>query len=304
MLKKVLVSVVIVLFIIVVIFIWYFNNQSIKVTVVKESYSMLASDDKRTSLDIKLYVNQKNSYISDINKISSCYIHSYQNKDTYQMNVVDICLVNQTSINNENYYVYNLTMRFSANINTDIIIDEAYLGLNYNNGKSLDIMIGSLTISYYKKEVKEISLACMKAITRRIDNIITIEAIVLRINTKKEVRVTNIVCLNTNIVTQNGKLCDYDNTNEANDLTTIFRTNYNYLDTRINNFDCIINNKGEIAIRLGYYDHYEISAFPLRIDYEVDGKSDSLFIDTFRFFVNNERSIKSTDLIIYEFEYN
>ena len=85
MLKKILVGVAICLFIIVMVFIWYFNNQSIKVTTVKESYSMLVSDTNKPKLNVNLYVNQKDSYITDINKISSCFITSYQKQDKYQM---------------------------------------------------------------------------------------------------------------------------------------------------------------------------------------------------------------------------
>ena len=31
---------------------------------------------------------------------------------------------------------------------------------------------------------------------------------------------------------------------------------------------------------------------------------ESIFIDNFTFFINNERSVKISDLTIYEFEYN
>ena len=59
MLKKILIGVVICLAIVVIIFIWYFNNQMVKVTTIKESYSMLASVSKKPSLSVNLYVNQK-----------------------------------------------------------------------------------------------------------------------------------------------------------------------------------------------------------------------------------------------------
>ena len=155
MLKKILIGVVICLAIVVIVFIWYFNNQSIKVTTIKESYNMLVSNN-RPKLDVNLYVNQKDSYITNIDKISSCYIHSYQNDEVYQVNVNDISIINQTSIKKENYYVYNYDLSFKVGIEEDLIIREAYLVLNYNNSKSLDIMIGSISI--YNGDINNVSL--------------------------------------------------------------------------------------------------------------------------------------------------
>ena len=304
MLKKILIVLTICLFIVVCFFIWYFNNQSIKVTVVKESYSRLSTSSKATSLDIKLLVNQKNSYITNKDKVASCYIRSYKNDEVYKMNLIDIYLVNQTSINKDNYYIYNINLRFMADISEDIILKEAYLVLNYNNSKSLDIMIGSVYISKGELETKEVSLACMKAITSKIDNIITIDAIVFRFNAIKALTIKKITCLDANLTTQNASECSYDNTNDLNDLFNIFNTNYNYMDTRTKPFSIDINDTGEIVITLGYLYHYEINNFPIRIEYEVDGILKELYIDNFNFFTNNNRMVKYSDLTIYEFEYN
>ncbi|MBO4623177.1 MAG: hypothetical protein J5691_04740 [Bacilli bacterium] len=294
MLKKILVGVAICLFIIVMVFIWYFNNQSIKVTTVKESYSMLVSDTNKPKLNVNLYVNQKDSYITDINKISSCFITSYQKQDKYQMNVNSIDIINQTSIKKENYYVYNLSLTFKIDINDDVIINEAYLVLNYNNSKSLDIMIGSISI--YKGEVNndlEISLSCMKAITSKTNNQVAIEAVVLRLNSKCNIEVNNIECLDCNLVTRKMMNCVYDQTNTLADLNNLNSSN-----------SFSFNGSYEIVIKIDYLYKYEINNFPLRISYTVDGINKYMYIDNFTFFINNERSVKISDLTIYEFEYN
>lgn len=305
MLKKILVGSVIVLVIIVLVFIWYFNNQSIKVTVVKKSYNNVCDESKLASIDIQLYVNQKDSYISDLDKISSCYIHSYGNADNYQMNIKSISLINQASINNDNYYVYNLSLAFRVLVDSDIIMEDAYLLINYQNGKMLDIMIGS--VSFYKKEKsgnEEISLSCMKAITKRINGTIIIEGIALRMNSRKEIKIINITPLDINLVTQSGKNCIYEDTNNSSDLDAIFKASYNYLNINHNDLDIDASGRCEIVIRTGYKSLYEINSLGLRIDYLVDGNINSLYIDPFVFFINNERVVRADELTIYEFEYN
>lgn len=293
MLKKILIGVVICLFIVVIVFIWYFNNQMVKVTTVKESYNMLVNG-KAPHLDINLYVNQKDSYITNLDKISSCYIHSYHNEEVYQVSISDISIINQTSIKKENYYVYNYGVNFKVNIEEDLIIKEAYLSLNYNNSKSLDIMIGSISI--YQGDVlkdSDVSLSCMKAITSKVNNQIAIEAIIVKLSASKEVTIKNIECLDCNIVTRKMMECNYDNTNNLADISNLSSCNSYTFDGTM-----------ELAIKIDYLYKYEINSFPLKIEYMVDGKEECLFIDNFTFFINNERSVKISDLTIYEFEYN
>ena len=294
MLKKILIGVVICLAIVVIIFIWYFNNQLIKVTTIKESYSMLTSVNKKPSLSVNLYVNQKDSYITNIDKISSCYIHSYNNDDIYQVVIDDISIINQTSIKKENYYVYNYKLSFKVDLLDDVIIKEAYLVLNYNNSKSLDIMIGSISI--YNGEIKndsEVYLSCMKAITSKANNQIAIEAIVLRLNSKCPVTINSIECLDCNLVTKKMMQCSYDDTNSLTDINNLVSINEVSFDGNI-----------ELVIKIDYLYKYEINNFPLKINYTINEKLESVFIDNFTFFINNERSVKISDLTIYEFEYN
>ena len=294
MLKKILIGVVICLAIVVIIFIWYFNNQMVKVTTIKESYSMLASVNKKPALSVNLYVNQKDSYITNIDKISSCYIRSYNNDDIYQVAIDDISIINQTSIKKENYYVYNYQLSFKVDLLDDVIIKEAYLVLNYNNSKSLDIMIGSISI--YNGEVKndsEVSLSCMKAITSKTNNQIAIEAIVLRLNSKCPVTIKSIECLDCNLVTKKMMQCSYDDTNSLTDINNLVSVSEVSFDGKI-----------EVVIKIDYLYKYEINNFPLKINYIVNEKLESIFIDNFTFFINNERSVKISDLTIYEFEYN
>ena len=266
----------------------------VKVTTVKESYSMLINANEKPTLNINLYVNQKDSYITNIDKIASCYIHSYDNDDIYQVGIDDISIINQTSIKKENYYVYNYKLSFKVGIDDDIIIKEAYLVLNYNNSKSLDIMIGSITLSYGEiKDEAEVTLSCMKAITSKTNNQIAIEAIVLRLNSRCEVTLKNIECLDCNLVTKKMMSCVYDNTNSLSDLKDLVSIDEV-------NFDGII----ELVIKIDYLYKYEINNFPLKINLIIDGNEKNIFIDNFTFFINNERSVKISDLTIYEFEYN
>lgn len=305
MLKRILISIVVCLAIVVIIFIWYINNQSIKVTIVKNAYNDLVSENQKTSFDIDLYVNQKNSYITDLGKISSCYLHSYNNSDKYQMNVNSIYLVNQTSISKDNYYVYKVNVSFKVNINDSLVMEEAYLTINYNNAKSLDLMIGSVSF-YYKDSVSDnlLTLSCMKAITRKIDNIITIEGIIIRLNAKKDIMITNIELLDCNVTSNDVKLCNYENTNSSNDLDYLFASSYNYLDINKNDYSYLISGTCELAIRVGYKNHMEVNALAIRIDYLENGMLKSEYYDKFIYFVNNAKTVKVSDLTIYEFEYN
>ena len=304
MLKKILISIVIVLLIIVGVFIWYFNNQSIKLTVLKEAYNLLFKEDEDNKIIVNLYVNQKDSYMTDYEKISSCYLRSYDN-DSYQMKIRNLELVNQVSISNDNYYVYALSISFKVITSEDIIIPDCYLVLNYNNSKSLDICIGSLSLYHGGSLISDvISLSCMKGITKKIDNVLTLEGIVLKLNSKKEVVIKDITCLDYNLFSQDYKLCIYDDIKTYNDIDSLFKTSYDYKKKNMKKVSFSINGKEELVIKLGYLNHYEIPSFGLRIDYECDGIIDSLYIDIFTFFVNNERIVKLSDLTIYEYEYN
>jgi hypothetical protein len=295
--------------VIVVIFITIFfinrNPRDIKLTLVKESFNLLSKKNQTDQISISLYVNQKDTYITNLQTISKTYISDEEKNNILLVNVQKVNYQGETKIEQDVYFVYQFDINLQYQF--ELEIPKAYLILNYFNSKVIEVEIGSFCL--YKTEVfgsNDLSVNNLKGVVNQIAGKKTLVGIVvgLKNNTNESITITNLTPLDVNLISQDYKNISNENIVSNQQIDSILGYDYRHDDKPKQEIEFEVVNQAVYLFSLSYLKYYEITNFGLKIDYLINSEQKTLYFDDFIFFNNYERIAYTSELTFYIFEYD
>lgn len=277
------------------------SNKQIEVGVIKKAYNNLTKIDESDYLEVYIYLNQQSSYITDIDLIESSNISSED--ELVNCQIIGINLMGEERILNKTYYLYSFNMLIAKAFSDKLVLEDARLNIDYANGRSIDLSIGSVSLNKVDNanSFNHLNLNQVKAIISDDDKPF-ISGILLKFDTKKEVTIKSVkvmdcnVCVNGQIVCSNEKI---DNTN----INEYLDHEYNAKDFSDVEMNYKVSSNDFLLLTLGYKGTLHPYSFALDIEYEVDGKMYHYYTDKMVLYKSYNYKISYNDFTIYEYEY-
>lgn len=127
--------------------------ENLELSITPKSYYIVEEKYQDQDLEIEIFANLGKSFFSDITQIDEVYL-----KDKTESNVVklDLNQINKDSskikINDKKYYIFTFNFFINTNINSPepLEIKDAYISLEYYNGRNLELKIGNFTYTRVK----------------------------------------------------------------------------------------------------------------------------------------------------------
>lgn len=306
MLKKILFIIGFIILFLAVYF-FFMKPKKINLTTVKKSYSNVSLFEENDSYNIQIYINQKNSYITDKDKISSIYISDKEEDNQIKMDLLNLIYVGKSKIDEKTYYIYNYNIKPLLINHDDIEIDNAYLIINYHNFKNVKIHIGSF--SSYKVEnfnKSDLGISRLKGIVNTINNKKTLVGLALELNNEssKNIDIIGIRFFDPNIKVGDYKLSDFSMILSNSNLSDHLGYQYNINNTFNNEIDFKLNEKDTLLISLMYENHYKIADLGFQIIYKIDQEEFVYNYDKFHFFTDYENIVFIDELTFYTYEHD
>lgn len=282
-------------------------------TTIKKSYNYVSLIDQEEEIVFLIAFNQKDSFLTNKNVITSCYLTDEEENNTRQLLLEKIEYFRNINIKDETYneYKYSFKFKIKANEEEEYILDEAYLLFNLVEEKAVKIKIGDF--NYYKvnkiQDNKEIRISKIKGIVNNIEERKRVVALNIKIENEsnEEVKINKIKIFNNNISINGQKsiICNFEINHNSNINEHI--TDYNYLEQSQNNVNFSINSKEDLNLLMPivYKKNIVANSFGFQIDYTIKGKEEIYVFDDFLYFDNlNYEEQELKDLHFYYYEKN
>lgn len=291
----------------------------VRVTTILTPYNVLSSVNSKDNISVNLYVNYKDSYFTDVNKVVSSSIYGEDTMYTLKLKSIESSN-NKTSLYNEDYYLFTFIFDFDYKFLTDYRdeIEKAHLNMNYSNGIETNIYIGSLSIykyeeNYENQENGDIAVTTIKTIDEVKNNNVLVKGLFgcnlgIRNLTNQEINIISIEALDVSIE-------DYKCFKEVDNANEVCINNiYQGYPSISNDYESIMIDKNSVKfvsvpIVLRKLNDYNIGTFGLKITYEIkengallSKKTKDYYLSKFGFY-NTNYSVKEENLKYYEYEY-
>ena len=229
--------------------------KQIKITTVRESYNQVVLSNDDYKLNIRILVNQKNAFITNIDEISNAYIGN--NDDLYKAEVCEINYGNYTLIENEKFYEYSFYINLDLKINIEI--ENAFLYINYLNQKDIAIDIGSISLyRINENSFNDFSITNLKGVVNQISGKKTLVGIVFDIKSNECININNISLFDLNTYISGIYDISQEVINYSDNIDLIINKEYNLNDEEII-VNKLVDKTKSFIITLGYKRYIPIS---------------------------------------------
>ena len=317
-LKVVIPCVLFVIISIVILILCLKKPAQIRVTTVLTPYNILSKVEDKDTIAIDLYVNHKDSYFTDENKIVSSSLNG--NDAMYKIRLKSIeNNKTKTTLYKEDYYSFTYVFDFDYKFLTEYRdeIEKVNLNICFSNGVETNIYIGSLSIykyevAYENQENNDIAVTTIKTIDELNKNNV-IKGLFgcnlgIRNLTNQEVKIISIEALDVSIE----KAMCFKEMDDANEKC--INNIYESYPSISNDYESVVIEKNSvkfvsIPIVIKRLNDYNIGTFGLKITYEIrengevlSKKTKDYYMSKFSFYSSNY-SFKEENLKYYEYEY-
>ena len=271
------------------------KTSKLKVSAYTYPYNYLSNVSEKDNIDIKILVNNKNSYFTNKDKINNGYISGKEGK--IKLNIKEINIEkNPITIKDDKYYLFHFLFEIDLNVDSsfEIFIEKAYLYLNYSNDLSTNIYIGSFTYTKYNENNNHLSITSLKAINNKA-NIDGFYGCVMGIRniSNHDIIINGIDLLDGNI--NNIKYIQIDKIEDSTKYEDYFKNN-NYLDT------VTIEKDGIIYLAITFDANVKTMFSIEGIGIRIKNNENDYYLDKFIFYKVNNYDIKDFDFTIYEYK--
>lgn len=280
------------------------KNQDSSLAVIYTNYNIELQNS--SFINIKMYVNSKNSFLTNKNQIVSSRII-----DEEQNNVINLELERiidtKGVLNYEkgfNEYVYSFKILFDIEDDFYMEIDNALLELTFSNYKKRLIRIGDLSMVKQTNIDDCLSITKVKPLICFNGSSNVLGGIIYKVrnNNTTQVSLKNISPLNINVSIGSGvKVLSHDDYQSFSDIV-----GYDYIEETKNTSDFTINlNHQEekyIFVPLIYDKATMINSFPILIEYEMEGKIYDYYYGKYLYYELGNSTITSSDINVYDFK--
>jgi len=180
------------------------DDPLVKVVISPKCYSIMKSSDIET-FKVTILANELDSYYFNADYISNISITS-NTSEIIPVILKDISKSNEGYLyNNELYYFLDFELSIGFNSDDYLIeLEQAYLNIDYNNTKTMELFIGEFNYLFYEEENPDISLNNLLATHALVNNIDTTTGLFLNLGNLSNHNITiSKVELGTNKVLAN-----------------------------------------------------------------------------------------------------
>lgn len=273
--------------------------KELRLTIVPDSNNYVSLKSEQAKIDFIIYVNQNNSYLTDLNSINRTYIADVMEDNLYSLQITQISYLNEVAISQNQYYRYQFSFT-SDSLEESFYLDKAYLILEYNVCK-VKMYIGSF--SSYKLDSYDsphLRINYLKGIVNSNQDKKILVGVILGFKKEinKKIIITRITPLNDDTKINHYELFDKEVTSQTN-INELVSISYDINDCYQETTQQEVINDQKLLCTLGYCQIYEINTLGFQIDYLVDNKSYTMYYNPFTFYENYEQYVKISDLTFY-----
>jgi len=263
----------------------------------EKDYSIIY--EELPTMDVSIYSTNPDSSLFNIDKIVSCSL--YNLVDRYNIRVNE-CVDSDNTYELNNRIYYECILNFNLDFSSDgfIPIDNCYMEIIFNTNEKLKVKIGNIcfTKATYEDHIK---IKKVQSIVNSLGEFTSLTAIAIQIESKEDVKITNIIpisntiSINNQYLLVNENITDIDNSTPC---TEIFGENYSCFKSSYESFKQInINNKElQLIIPLTYNNKEFVDSLGLIIEYSIDGSN-------YKQIVNSYKLFSTTDVLYFAYEY-
>lgn len=305
MLKKWAIILSGILFCMVLFYCLFHRPKPIVLTLVPQAYQSVSHIDEIDEWQINMYINQKQTYITDVDRIIHSWISDQLGDEVHTIEVVSIDFLETVQLNRDTYYAYIFFFRIKYHCSAPLTWYHARLSIQYDTQTTIDIHFGSFSLYKYQDNPEDIRITRMKGIINWIFENKLLVGVWIQMDrlVSQTIEINQIEVLDVNVQTNEIRI--YTDMNEGfNVPINEFLQSPNGLKDIIDDDDSFIMGNDPILVTLQYEQMYELYCVGLRIDYTINHQEKSLFIDDFLFYTNQERYVSVDQLVMYVFEHD
>ncbi len=290
------------------------GSDTYKLTTIKQAYNVLSLVNEKDEIVIPIYSNNKKCDFVDKKKVANCSITDTLEDNVFKLSLTDITSSgNVLKISGEEFYEYEYHFTFLGEYTEEVrsLIDKAYLKIELKE-KEVRLCIGSL--SYYKvlnygDGINNLDLVCLKAIVNELDDEKTIVGVVmgLKNNSYDGLTISNINLLDVNLKASSGEIKIINEVpSSTDDISALLGYEYKVSGVAIDNALDISLDSYEVKyllVPLKRVGDVYTNRFGLQIDYLINGKTMTYYLDDFLYFKANQ-NLKLEDFEIFTYENN
>ena len=287
---KYLYVIILLIFLIFLVLLMRVEKKDIKIGVIENAINLF--DEGITNLDISFYINQKKSYITDINKIKSSYLENKKTNEIIKIEVTEFILLYEANINKESFYKY--LVNFKIDLQYDFYFDDCLLVIDYEN-KIVNLKIGSVSGMVNDEVINnDVTVSYLKGLVIEKNNKSYLGGIYIGLKSDETIKITNISLSDYNvIITDAQKINDFNDIENYENLIKLNETNKLFNDV-------YISGEEKFLLFLGYHKLEQIPEVGLKIDYTLNNEPKTMFYPKFRFYINHNDKDYLSDLVFYE----
>ena len=156
------------------------------ITVTNDYY--VVNSDFNNYLNIPIYFSIKDPIFIDQNQIDSIFLINESGEDIIPLSIFEINYLNEVKVKEVVYYQYDLKVKVDLELDFLTIYDSIYLGIDYNTGPKIKMLIGSLCIYNYIQN-NDIHYTSLKGIVEEFENKKMLKCILVKLNTTKPIEI-------------------------------------------------------------------------------------------------------------------
>lgn len=282
-----------------------------KMIIISEKKQYLGiTENEKVDLTIPLYIEKNKSFYFDKDKIKGCSLKDKNDQQIYEMQVTNI---NRTSTKlnygDKDLYAYEFVFSFSYCTDSFIRVLDACLEIEYINGEQCLIDIGSVLLKRTTKS-DTLNIKRVKPIVNDLmpingNTIPTTTGLLVMIEnmSNEEIEVTDIVLLNSIVVTNYPKVKKLDNFDyESNsDISDIIGEKYQLVDKNSEgqiNYTIAPYESVNLLIPFNYLKLETVKETGLLVKYQCNNKEENTILNNTPLF---NSSLLLPDYCIYAF---
>ncbi len=189
--KKIIVISVAIIFTILTILIMTFRRpKTVTFLTASNDYFIVGQDQNNTFNSLIFCSTKKSSYL-DMKNISQVMLKDRDTLDQYAIELVSINDSSEATYEDNNYYGYDCQFNIPYVINNLLLIRNAEIVFEYQNGENIGLAIGSMCIYNYQEEGK-LHYSSLKGYTKFKSNQNILESVLIKLENSNAYTITKI----------------------------------------------------------------------------------------------------------------
>lgn len=275
--------------------------KTVQVTTFERAYNIVKFSEEEF-IEIPIYVNYLDAYLVKKDNITSININNEEESLAFKVDKISNT-EEAVYLKNKKFYKYIFTLMPTIDLEEDfsIEINDAKLEINYLQGITVNLQIGSLSYYFYQNDDSSVTLNHLKGLINTYDDKVLVGVnIGLKNNTNKNIIINNITPLDLNLEAAVDEILINRTFDQGKKIDELLGYNYQlYNLSNTSNINIELDEEINIFVPLKYKSNILLNKTGFLVEYEVDGIIKYLCIDDFLFFETSLYSLNKINSLKY-----